>query len=297
MKALIISGGGSKGAFAGGVAEYLINDMGNVYDLFLGTSTGSLLTPHLALGDIGKIKKIYSSVSQSTIFDQCPFVIKKKHGTYDISINHFKVLKRLLSKKRSFGESKNLLKHIKKSLTPDEFEKLKRSDKDVVVTVSNISLNEVEYKSINDCDYQEFCEWIWISSNYPPFMSLVNKNGCDYADGGLGDMVPIEEALKRGAKELDVIVLETEVNYINRLPIRNPFALITNMVNFMMDRIEHQNIRIGRLSAQYNDATINIYHTPTVLTTNSLVFDKKNMTRWWKQGYEYAIHKNNSNRI
>ncbi len=297
MKALIISGGGSKGAFAGGVAEYLINDMGNVYDLFLGTSTGSLLTPHLALGDIGKIKKIYSSVSQSTIFDQCPFVIKKKHGTYDISINHFKVLKRLLSKKRSFGESKNLLKHIKKSLTPDEFEKLKRSDKDVVVTVSNISLNEVEYKSINDCDYQEFCEWIWISSNYPPFMSLVNKNGCDYADGGLGDMVPIEEALKRGAKELDVIVLETEVNYINRLPIRNPFALITNMVNFMMDRIEHQNIRIGRLSAQYNDATINIYHTPTVLTTNSLVFDKKNMTRWWKQGYEYAIHKNNSNRL
>ena len=28
MKALVISGGGSKGAFAGGVAEYLINKEG-----------------------------------------------------------------------------------------------------------------------------------------------------------------------------------------------------------------------------------------------------------------------------
>lgn len=46
MKALVISGGGSKGAFAGGVAEYLMKDKGKTYDLFLGTSTGSLLVPH-----------------------------------------------------------------------------------------------------------------------------------------------------------------------------------------------------------------------------------------------------------
>jgi NTE family protein len=32
MKALVVSGGGSKGAFAGGIAEYLINDCGNSYD-------------------------------------------------------------------------------------------------------------------------------------------------------------------------------------------------------------------------------------------------------------------------
>ena len=271
--------------------------MGKEYDLFLGTSTGSLLVPHLALSHIEKIKKIYTSICQSSIFDECPFIIKKKHGAYDISINHFKVMKRLLKKKKTFGESKNLLKLIHQSISPEDFEELQKSAKEVIVTVSNISLNEVEYKSVNDFDYEEFCEWIWISSNYPPFMSLVNKNGCDYADGGLGDMVPIEEALKRGAKELDVIVLETEVNYINRLPIKNPFSLITNMVNFMMDRIENQNIRIGKLSARYNDATVNIYHTPSVLTTNSLVFNKEHMSQWWKQGYEYAIHKNDSNRI
>jgi len=37
MKALVISGGGSKGAYAGGVAQYLIQEEGRDYDLFLGT--------------------------------------------------------------------------------------------------------------------------------------------------------------------------------------------------------------------------------------------------------------------
>ena len=55
MRALVISGGGSKGAYAGGVAQYLIQDEGVNYDMFLGTSTGSLLIPHLAAGKIDKI--------------------------------------------------------------------------------------------------------------------------------------------------------------------------------------------------------------------------------------------------
>jgi len=43
MKALVVSGGGSKGAFGGGVAQYLIEEEKKEYDLLIGTSTGSLL--------------------------------------------------------------------------------------------------------------------------------------------------------------------------------------------------------------------------------------------------------------
>jgi NTE family protein len=50
MRALVISGGGSKGAFAGGVAQYLIEEKNHEYDLFIGTSTGSLLIPHFSVG-------------------------------------------------------------------------------------------------------------------------------------------------------------------------------------------------------------------------------------------------------
>ena len=50
MKALVISGGGSKGAFAGGVAQHLIQEEKKNYDLFIGTSTGGLMITHLSLG-------------------------------------------------------------------------------------------------------------------------------------------------------------------------------------------------------------------------------------------------------
>ncbi|MBP0902572.1 patatin family protein [Mariniflexile gromovii] len=292
MKALVISGGGSKGAFAGGVAQYLIEELKRDYQLYIGTSTGSLLASHLALKKIEKIKDVYTSVTNESIFDVCPFVVKQKHGSQNIAINHVSVLFNLLRGSKTFGESYNLRNLIKKTLTEEEFLVLKYDTKDVVVTVSNLSLNQVEYKCLKEFDYDEFIDWVWISCNYTPFMTLVKKNGCEYADGGLGNMVPIEEAINRGATEVDAIILQTETNQFNRLPSKNPFSLLTNMFAFMLDRIESQNIRIGKFTASHNNAIINFYYAPTVLTTNSLIFNKEKMTQWWQSGYDFARFKN-----
>ncbi len=292
MRALVISGGGSKGAFAGGVAQYLTQELKRDYDMFIGTSTGSLLISHMALDKAEKVHKVFTSVNQSSIFSNRPFLITRKHGYENITINHFNVLRNLLKGRKTFGESYNLKKLISETLTEEEFRQLKASGKEIIITVSNLSLNEVEYKSIKDYDYESFIEWIWISCNYTPFMSLVKKNGCEYADGGLGSMVPIEEAIRRGATEVDAIVLQTEVTYFNRLPSKNVFSLITNLFAFMLDRIETQNIKIGKFAAANNDAILNFYYTPSVLTTNSLIFDEKKMKAWWESGYEFAKHRN-----
>lgn len=291
MRALVISGGGSKGAFAGGVAQYLIENKLLNYDIFIGTSTGSLLVSHLALRRVEEIKNIYTSVTQDDIFDVCPFNIKRKKGVETIGINHFNVLRNILQGSKTFGESHNLKNLIKKSITEPYFNELKKSGIDVVITVSNLSLNQAEYKSIKDFGYDEFCEWIWISCNYTPFMSLVKKNGCEYADGGLGSMVPIEEAIKRGATTVDAIVLKTETTQFNRMPSLNAFSLLTNMFAFMLDRIESQNVRIGKFVASNQNAIINFYYTPTVLTTNSLIFEKEKMTIWWESGFNFAKFK------
>ena len=292
MKALVISGGGSKGAFAGGVAQYLIENKKKKYDIFIGTSTGSLLVSHLALGKVEKIKEVYTNVTQDDIFNVCPFIVKSKRGVETIGIHHFNVLKNFFKGSKTFGESYNLKALIKEKVTELEFIELIEKNVEVVVTVSNLSLNQVEYKSIKDFSYEEFCEWIWISCNYTPFMSLVKKNGCEYADGGLGAMVPIEEAIKRGATEVDAIILQTEVTQLNRMPSINPFSLLTNMFSFMLDRIESQNIKIGKFVANNQNAIINFYYTPTVLTTNSLIFNKDKMTKWWQSGFTFAKYKN-----
>lgn len=288
MRALVISGGGSKGAFAGGVAQFLIEDLKHEYELYIGTSTGSLLVNHLALHKVAKIKQVYTSVTNDDIFSVCPFVIRRKYGVEQIAINHVNVLRNLARGSKTFGESRHLKDLVRKTFEPQEFESLKNSPLEVVVTVSNLSMNQVEYISIKDYDYESFIDWVWISCNYTPFMSLARRNGCEYADGGMGCMVPIEEAIRRGATEVDAIILQTEVTQLNRMPSRNPFGLLTNMFSFMLDRIEKQNIRIGKFVANHNDAIINFYYTPTVLTTNSLIFNKTRMSEWWEQGYEFA---------
>ncbi|NNM22414.1 MAG: patatin-like phospholipase family protein [Flavobacteriaceae bacterium] len=293
MKGLVISGGGSKGAFAGGVAQFLIEELGRDYQILVGTSTGSLLVPHLALNEIEKIKKAYTSVTMDDIFSHRPFTIKRsKYGDKQIGIHHLNVLRNFLRKNKTFGESHNLRRHVEKTFTRSEFEALKQGDKEVVVTVSNLSLNQVEYKSVKECSYEDFCDWIWISCNYTPFMSLVRKGSCEYADGGFGSMVPIEEAIERGATEVDVIILETEVTFYNRLPSKNVFSLISNMYAYMADRIEKQNIRIGKFVAAHHGAILNFYYTPTVLTTNSLVFETEDMIKWWSSGYQFAKEQN-----
>lgn len=291
MRALVISGGGSKGAFAGGVAQFLIQEKKKNYDLFLGTSTGSLLIPHLAAGNIQKVYDIYTSVTQRKIFSVNPFVVKKKEGREYVTINYFNTIWQFIRSRRTFGESKALRRNIRKNFSRQDFNELKGKVKDVVVTVSNLSKNRVEYKSIHEFEYDDFCDWIWISCNYIPFMSLAQKDGFEYADGGLGCVVPIREAIKRGATEVDAIILEAENMEYNKILGKNPFSLMVNLFGFLLDQVEYHDIVEGKLAAMNKKVKLNIYYTPTKLTENSLVFNKKAMTEWWQQGYEYAEKK------
>jgi len=284
MRALVISGGGSKGAFAGGVAQYLLQENGNKYDILIGSSTGSLLIPHLALGKVEKIYNIYSNVDMRRIFNLSPFIVKNKNTDKEIvTINHLNVIKQFFNKKRTFGESTNLLDYIKESFTVEEFKALQQA--------ACFSKNEVEYKSIDDFEYDDFCEWIWISCNYVPFMSLATKNGFDYGDGGFSSLVPIREAILRGAKEIDVIILETEVQVKPKSISRNPFTLMIDLFQILLTQVEKQNITIGKLAAKNKSVKLNLYYTPTQLTDNALIFNKEKMKAWWQQGYDYAKNK------
>jgi NTE family protein len=291
MRALVISGGGSKGAFAGGVAQYLMEQEKRNYDMFLGTSTGGLLVPHLAVNDIPKLYDIFTNVQQQDIFSISPFVQRRKGGREYVSIDFVNSLWQFIRRRRTFGESKALKRKIRTDFTLEEYHKIKQERHDVVVTVSNLSMNRVEYKSINDCTYEEFCDWIWISCNYIPFMSLAERNGHEYADGGLGCVVPIREAILRGATEIDAIVLEAETLGKQKVLGKNPFSLMISLFGHLANQVEKSDITIGKLAAKTKGVTLNLYYTPTSLTENSLIFSKRLMTKWWQEGFDYAKEK------
>jgi hypothetical protein len=54
------------------------------------------------------------------------------------------------------------------------------------------------------------------------------------------------------------------------------------------DQITADIIKVGKLYAQEKNVQLRIFHTPRVLTINSLIFDHDEMERWWQEDWEYA---------
>jgi predicted patatin/cPLA2 family phospholipase len=122
-------------------------------------------------------------------------------------------------------------------------------------------------------------------------MSLAKVNGYEYADGGLGSVIPIREAILRGATEVDAIVLEAETLGKQKVLGKNPFSLMISLFGHLLNQVERNDIVIGKLAAKSRNVKLNLYYTPTSLTENSLIFSKRLMEKWWKEGYAYAEKK------
>jgi predicted patatin/cPLA2 family phospholipase len=286
IKALIVSGGGSKGAYAGGVIEHLGVD----YDLYIGTSTGSLIVPLVASDSLDVLKESYTNTTQKDIFKVNPFKIKKnKNGDFESSMNFINIIYNVLIRnKKAFGDSTNLRNNISSFLTKQDYDIIRLTKKDVLVCVTNATNGNAEYKSIRDYSFDDFCDWIWASTSAFPFMDSVNKDGFEYVDGGFTDPCPIQEAINRGATEIDVIMLKTEDGFISNKKLKNPLNGLERMITIMLKEINKDDIKIASLNAKSENVRLNIYFTPRILTDNPLVFDKDLMTSWWSEGFEYA---------
>lgn len=67
-RALILSGGGAKGAFSIGVLEYIYENRPDLtFDIISGTSTGALIASMIILDDISFLLDIYQSVSNDDV--------------------------------------------------------------------------------------------------------------------------------------------------------------------------------------------------------------------------------------
>jgi predicted patatin/cPLA2 family phospholipase len=286
MKTLVISGGGSKGAFAGGVAEYLIKYRKTDYDLFVGSSTGSLLIPFLAIGDVARIKKLYTTISQSDIFTVCPFIVKYKNGKVKLRMNHFGIIAQFFKRQKTLGDSTGLRNLIRNNFKRQDFETIKSLGKEIVVTVANLTTQLIEYKSSNDYSYEDFCDWMWASCNLAPLMSLYQKNGNDYADGGFGNLIPVQEAIIKGATEIDTIVLRQEKAVYNNPPLQNAIEVFARTSDFMLNQIANDDLIISKLQTASKNVKINFYFINRELTTHSFVFNKTEMSTWWQEGYD-----------
>ena len=200
---LVISGGGARGAWGVGVISELVRRHGG-YKAVFGTSTGSLMAPLILLKDMDTLEKAYSNVTQSSIFNKNPFNVTYDPTTNTVttSLKTFNALWRFIWGYKTFGESKNLLNLIKQFLTTTRYDSLLQGYHDsqltLAVAVTNTKTGKLEmiYDTAFTKDrYDELCHWIWASANEPLYMSYVKMGDAYYVDGGVREVIPIQEGL------------------------------------------------------------------------------------------------------
>lgn len=221
---LVVSGGGARGAWGVGVLSELIKRQG-AYKAVFGTSTGSLMAPLILLQDMDTLAAAYTSVTQSSIFDKSPFSVKYDAATGTVKTGfNLRAVLRFIFGKKTFGESNNLLKLIHVFLTRTRYDSLISLARDsqmvmaVAVTNMRTGLLQMIYDSSfdhTDSGYENLCRWIWASANEPLYMSYVPIGNASYVDGGLREVIPIQEgllyAIDHDIDDIDVVINNSRV--------------------------------------------------------------------------------------
>lgn len=297
-RGLLISGGGSWGAFGGGTLAKINGD----YDTVVGVSTGSLLAPLTALKEWDLLKSGYTSVNNDSVFDK--FWYKPMPLTERGKVSMVAVVISLLLGQKTICTSNALRSTIDKNFPQNFFEDLKRQGKEVLVGTQNYAQtpSKIHYFSSADVSYEDFKDWMWCSANFPFFTSLVQKswNDCvgnfhvgQWCDGGVSDLIGIDQLMMKGFKEIDIVLHRTrteekfEGNQINSL-IEN----FTTSISTMRYDVEFEYFyeRIKRLNKQ--GAYVRVFWLPRKLSKNSMFFDKEEMFAWWEEGYNTAFDAN-----
>jgi NTE family protein len=268
-KMLVISGGGARGAWGVGVVSELYKKYGG-YRAVFGTSTGSLMSSFVLLQKFDTLETAYSRVTQKDIFSSNPFKIKydKQTGELRTKIKTPKAMWRVITGKKSLGESENLLKLIKRQLTPSMYEELidhyKQDSMLVGVSVVNTRTGMVSIMTDSTYDkseacYDSLCRWIWASANEPLFMTAVKMGDDYYVDGGVREVIPIEEAIKYAVTH-NIDTIDVIINN-SRIPKKNTTCIGEgNITQGLMHLFSMYNLGTVQYNENYGDLLQHYYN-------------------------------------
>ncbi len=224
-QALIISGGGSKGAFAVGVIKDMVNIYQLDFDVLVGTSTGALIVPLAALGELEEMEALYTSVTDDQILKK--YNIGERLGT------------------SSVFSAAPLTQKIEQLYTDAFFKRLQESGKEiylatvcmqteelVVFTTAAHPVENSYYRVRKLVSGDQFRRAVLASASQPVFMPpvKVNKNvpgeknpDFQFVDGGVREYVGVGIATDAGAQELFTIIHSS----------RHPVAITTEFKNLL----------------------------------------------------------------
>lgn len=297
MKALVISGGGSKGAFAVGVLKYLVQEKGREYDIISGTSTGALIAPLASTGDIERLEEIYTSqTTEDILIKREPLSMKNI-----TKINKFD----------SFFDVSKLRELTKKELYP-RYDTIISSGKILFFTAVCLQTGRVTYFSSREANSasgfdmivlksrEEMLSAIMASASQPVLMPPVEINPGSlpirqYVDGGLREYAPLSGVIANDPDEIDVILHSPPYYPIKAERFKNIFSILFQTIDIFSEDVSSNDMANALLEAEKKNIKINIYRPKRKLPIkDSLDFTPEEMRASLDMGYAAAQENYNS---
>lgn len=234
MRALVLSGGGCKGAFQIGVLKKMIESDPRGYDLMCGVSVGAINSAGMAM---------YPS-------SQFVEAVKYMEDTWRNEVNTPAVHKRWFP----FGKLHSLwLKSVYNSSPLRRFmeshvnmERIRTSGVSVAVGAVSMETGEYRFGTQNNDD---FVDWVLASSSFPIFLTPIQIDGQLWSDGGIKTTTPLGHAIRSGADEIDVILCydpEAKTNWESSSEVAIPDQLIRTL-ELMSEQIAIADLKIAGL--------------------------------------------------
>lgn len=196
-RALVLSGGGSKGAYEVGVMLAL-RKLNIEYQIVTGTSVGALNGLFAVQRDIYQAYNLWKSIGFSTIYNEELF--KKVGG------NNFEIYKKYAKTIVKDGgiEVSGLESNLNRLFSPSKFY---GSKIDYGLVTYNLTKKKPVYLTKKDLPQEKIKDYVIASATCFPAFKPKEIDGNLYIDGGYHDNLPINLALELGADEVIAVDL------------------------------------------------------------------------------------------
>jgi len=240
--ALVISGGGAKGAFAVGIINWIYDHhrQDGWFDIVGGTSTGALISPMAAL----------MGHKDQSIREEVKKTLELTYSTvYTKDILDKENIFQLIFRMHSLYQSDPLKKLIKSTLRTEWFEWLKSQEApDCYVVYVNYQSGQKKYlfaKAAANRD--EFIEAMMASASVPVVMegTFIGEELC--YDGGVRDLLPFSEAINQGAQRILPIFLDPEKLNVQEKPRKKIYNVLLRTIEILVDEAGQNDYKMADL--------------------------------------------------
>lgn len=280
MRALVMSGGGSKGSYQVGVLKKLLVDDNTKYDLLAGVSVGAINAAFLAQYSKDdnqaaweNLKATWDQVTTSKVRKRwCPFGMVEALW------------------KPSIYNSEPLQKWVRGSLDVGKVRSQSRP-----VRIVAVSWDSGESRVITEKE-ENLADWVLASSAFPIMLTPISIGGEQWTDGGVRNVTPLGEAIRAGATDIDVIITsdpDLPVSYKSAGAHALP-GLTIRALELMSSQIMRADLKIcgykNDLAGPYKQVNLRVIMPKIDLDTiqDSLSFEPAGIQKLIEMGYEDA---------